>query len=471
MGDIFGIGSLAGSIMANQQATEAQDEAKRATRAAVNQIQAVGAGPDLSRQILLQQYKQAGILTPQMEQQVNAHFQQIQGVSQPVQQAQQQALQQMSQVAKGGLTSQDRMALSQLQNATARQNTAQQNAILQNMQERGLIGRGDTGAELAMRLQAQQGNANQASQGGLQISSEAAQRALQGIAGLGNLSGQQAGQQFQQNAQQAGIANEQQRFNTANQLAQQQRNVAAQNQAQQYNLGTAQGISNANVGNANAEQLREMNAQQQMYQNKMAQAQAAANAQIGQGTQIANFGRENAGATAGMFAGAGNVAEGVYGKYGGGSGNNSSGYTTLEKDNQLGQGPTAPGSSSGIGSYSDKDFWQGGEVPGYCGGGEIGYSNGGTVSNMHFHGNGVTKHPNFPSNPVMHTINPMMLTDKPMEFRQGGMVPGPQVVPGSSPQNDIIPARLSSGEYVVPKEDAPSMELIHQILKGMKKRK
>ena len=39
----------------------------------------------------------------------------------------------------------------------------------------------------------------------------------------------------------------------------------------------------------------------------------------------------------------------------------------------------------------------------------------------------------------------------PTAFLRGGQVPGRPIVPGNSPQNDVIPAKLSPGEFVVPR--------------------
>ena len=95
------LGSVVGSVLSYQTNQNAQNAAMSATQSAVDQINAVGAPPDLAKQIVLKEYQQAGVLTPQLEQAINTHFQQIQGPNQQVQNAQSQALQQMSQPIRG----------------------------------------------------------------------------------------------------------------------------------------------------------------------------------------------------------------------------------------------------------------------------------------------------------------------------------------------------------------------------------
>jgi hypothetical protein len=445
MGDI---GAVAGGLIAQQTAEESQNKALAATQAAVDQINAIGAGPDLAKQIFLQQYKQAGVLTPQSEQAINAHFQQIAGPTQQVQNAQQAALQQFGQESQSGLNAQDRLALSQIQTQSARQNEAQQNAIIQNLAARGQAG---GGAELAARLQAGQSGSNNANQQSLQVAAQAQNRALQALGQYGNYASGLANQQFSQNQANANIANEQNRFNTQNQQAVANQNVQTGNAAQAANLAQAQAIANANTGQANQESVREVQAQQQMYQNRMAQAQAAANARIGQGTQIAGFGATNAAGQAAMFGAGGNAANsigqyiaGQYGKSGSGVGNgtidNYDANTTY-----AGSSPGPWASSSPVSSEAIMEY-QGGRIPeynsgGYVAGGPNEYCEGGRL---------------------------------PMQ--EGGNVPGHAKVPGNSPKNDTVPAWLSPGEVVIPRSIAHSPEkskkfidLLHKKEEGVEK--
>jgi len=74
-----------------------------------------------------------------------------------------------------------------------------------------------------------------------------------------------------------------------------------------------------------------------------------------------------------------------------------------------------------------------------------------------------------PISPSLHQRR-MPVTD----YRSGGHVPGPEVVPGDSPSNDIVDAKLSPGEYVIKKSKAQSpfgkkliklLEAHHEVMK------
>jgi hypothetical protein len=69
-------------------------------------------------------------------------------------------------------------------------------------------------------------------------------------------------------------------------MAQEQRRVAQENAARQYNLAQQQQLMNMNIQQQNAELLRQRQAQQQMYQNQMNLAAARSNAYTGQAQQL-----------------------------------------------------------------------------------------------------------------------------------------------------------------------------------------
>lgn len=150
--------------------------------------------------------------------------------------------------ASNGFGIEDRAALNEVQNRQATQNRGQQEAIIQNMQARGM---GGGGQELAARMIAQQAEADRASDGGLQVAAQARQRALQAAMNSGTLSGQMRSQDFNVNNSNRNAIND---FNMANWKNRQDvtnTNVNARNSAQKYNLGQQQDISNHNVDTRN----------------------------------------------------------------------------------------------------------------------------------------------------------------------------------------------------------------------------
>jgi hypothetical protein len=353
---VAGVGS---SIMGAVQASSDQQAASAAAAAAFQQIQAVNAPPDMAQQILLQKFQDAGLLTPAVEQAINAPQSQVSQVQQnaQLQSAQNAALQQMAGLSQTGLRPQDVAALNQIKNQAAQQASQQQAAVMQQQQARGL---GGSGTELAADLAASQGAANLASQQGLQVGGIAAQNALSALGQYGGMATQLQQQGLNLNLTKAQAADQLNRFNVQNQLAVQQQNVAAQNAAQQYNLQNQQQISNLNTQMSNADAYRQLYGQQQNYQNQLGLAQAKSNALLGQ---------------AGYYQGAAQNIQNSYGNIGaglstgvGGLANYYAGQQAQDNQNQFQQNylntlqgnqtananaPTAPGSSTGLGSYSD----------------------------------------------------------------------------------------------------------------------
>lgn len=93
--------------------------------------------------------------------------------------AEMQALRQMQGIANaGGYTDVERGQIRQAQQQAAQYERSQRQAALQQMQQRGMSG---GGAELASRLQAQQGGANRAANDATNIATAAQQRALQAM--------------------------------------------------------------------------------------------------------------------------------------------------------------------------------------------------------------------------------------------------------------------------------------------------
>lgn len=270
--------------------------------------------PDVQQQqVILQQLKSQGQLTPQMESALQQGPSALQGVSVDprLRQAQMSALSSLQGLGSTGLNATDREALFGVQNAQAQQNQAQQASILQNMAQRGALGSGE---ELAARLSASQAGQANAQQQGLGVAAQAQARALQAIQQSGQLGGQMENQQFGEDAQKAAATDAINRFNTQNSQQVQGTNVNASNQAQAANLANAQRIADTNTGLANQQSLYNSQLYQQQYQNQLQKAAGAA----GQYNNSANAANQNAARTgqtaANIGSGVGN-AFGAYGQY------------------------------------------------------------------------------------------------------------------------------------------------------------
>lgn len=270
------LGEIVGGLLGQGHAQAGYDAQKQAINAMIAKLDQVGMPPDQSAAIILEQYKQAGILTPQLEQQVKdsvSQFAQIK-TDQGVRNMQVKALQQMSQLGRTGMTADERAAGRVAQAGVQSDLEAKQQQIIQNLQARGQAG---GGAEIAARLGSSQAAANRGSEEADRVSAMAAQRALAAISQGSSMAGQLRGQDYSEEAAKAEAQDQMNRFNVQNQMAINQRNVGIGNQAQASNLSNAQQISNANVGQTNQEKYNQLQRQRQFWTDKLNYAQSYSN--------------------------------------------------------------------------------------------------------------------------------------------------------------------------------------------------
>src|SRR5271165_1338370 len=317
-----GIGGLIGASNASGYSSQASNEAGIANQIMQNLAQV----PDISKPLVLDQYRQAGVLTPAMEQQINMGVSQASQVkaNPALQAAQNQALQQMAQRSTTGLTASDRAAFNQLQSQVGAQEQGQIGQIMQNQQAT-TGGQGTQGASLAAKLAASQGGINNESNIASQLASNANQNALVATGQYGNMASQMNQQQFGQQTEAAKAADAFRQFDVQNQVNQQARNIQSQNQAQQYNLNNSQNIGNANVSQANQEQYNQLQRQAQQWGMQDALATQQSQAAAGYGNTLAGMAAQKAQAGANLGAGLGGAASSMASSKGGGGGDSSGG--------------------------------------------------------------------------------------------------------------------------------------------------
>lgn len=310
----LGVGASAlGGILGNLFSGDDRDAAMRAYQQALAEINAVGAPPDLAREILLQRFEQVGVLTPELEEAVTLEAPKVAQIKEApeLRQAQMTALGLLGERAKTGFSAEDRAALAQIQLQQARDTEAKRQQILQSFQQRGM---GGAGAELAAQLQAASAGAAQAGEEGLKLQAQAQRAALEAAMQSGQLGTQVRGQEFDIARTKAGAEDQaaMARFNEA--VARQQRNVATRMGVQERNLATQQRVSEQNVAQANAELQRQRAAQAQQYQLGLQRAQLRAQAQQGIGAAHAGQAQQTAGMWSGMGSalGQGATAGGTY---------------------------------------------------------------------------------------------------------------------------------------------------------------
>ncbi len=165
-------------------------------------------------------------------------------------------------VEGGGFTLADKANLSRVQNEAAQGDRGRRDAIMQNMQSRGM---GGSGMELLAQLQSSQAATDRTSQAGMDQAGMAQQRALDAIMNQGAMAGGIRSQDFGENAQRAQASDRLKMFNadnmlrkdmynTDNELGKQQFNAGVGNQAATANWQGKQGMSNQNVDTRNQAQ-------------------------------------------------------------------------------------------------------------------------------------------------------------------------------------------------------------------------
>ncbi len=297
------VAPIIGGAVGNIASQGDKAKALAAQQAALERIMNIHTPEADELRVALQKYSSAGQLAPQMEQLIQQDPSAFNDISTDprLKNAQLQALQTMQKIGSGDLRPEDRAALADVKNQVQTQENGNREAILQNMQQRGV---GGSGAELAAQLGNSQSAANRASSQDMNIAGNASQRALQAIYNSGQLGGQMQAQDFGQQAQVANANDVINRYNAMNSQGVANTNTGLVNSAQAGNLANTQGIMNANTGITNQQSLYNAQVPQQVYQNKLGQAQAAA----GQSGAVANSYNQNAGQTQAAYAGAGQAA-------------------------------------------------------------------------------------------------------------------------------------------------------------------
>ena len=498
--DVLGINTTAGTA-------QLQD--------ALQALQQVGV-PSLAQLTLpqLQQFVQAGVLTPQQYQAISANPQAYQQIAQQADQtgtaAQKSALQQLGGISQTGSTP---IMQAQLYNALQQQNQANaaaRGAVQQNAMQRGVAGGGQ---EFLNQLLGQQGTAQTANAAAVNAAANNAQLALQALGAQGNLGAGLQGQSNQMAQAQAQAAQQIAEYNSQLQSAANQYNVQNANQAQQMNLANAQNIANQNTQLANQRTMYNAALPQQVYQDQLQKAQGMAGI-YGQQAGLAQQQAQQQNAFIGNMIGAGATLGGSYlagqaGRAAANPGTFSSGATNIAQQNMPYSGsgnlnlfggqtgtPNYP-RISGSGQY--QNFAMGGEADCYAEGGNTPPpttepQDQGKPNDLH---SAHESHFAFPAtNGIRIHLNPndanedcqvgkqydvsipMILVSKDdggfrfnqvglphvdalgqtskdgdtvKNYKDGAAVPGKAKVPGNSLKNDTVNAKLSPGEIVLPR--------------------
>lgn len=339
------VGAIGGLLSGNDSSGQARDSANIANQI----IQEIQQAPDISKPLLLEKYKQAGILTPEMEQYVVAAQPKAASVTTDprFKDAQMQALQQIQQRATTGLTAGDRAALNQARLQTQGDTQSKIAQIQQQAAQRGQAG---MGSDLAAQLSAAQGGANIESANADRLAMQSQNAAEQAAAQLGQMGSQMQQQQFGQEYQKASAADEMNRFNVQNQIAQQQRNVQASNQGQAANLANLQSINNQNTGQQNDELKNQTQRAMQQWNANTGLAAMKSGAQFNVGNNNYGLNQGDAQSKQTQIGGIGQMAGNLFNAF---------------------SGSSKPNTSYDEGLLDASGKWEGGEIQDYRNGGVV----------------------------------------------------------------------------------------------------
>ena len=313
-------GGIIGGSAQRDAATQAGDAQKAALSAYFDKLDKVGMPPDQSALLILDQYQQAGLLTPQLEQAIADSANEFNNIKRNESARQQQinALRQMSQYGRAGLTPDEAAEMRKSRQGVQQDLEAKQQQIIQNLAARG---QGGAGAEIAARLGASQAAADRQSEESDRVSSMAQQRALQALISQSSMAQQLRGQDYSEDAARAEAENQMKRFNKENQIGWQQRNVGAQNYAQEFNLRNLQRIKDTNVEQSNIEKYKQLDRQRQNWLDKLTYARSYAQPLQAYGDAAADQARGEQKALGSMWSeGLGGAAKGMMSMFGGGMG-------------------------------------------------------------------------------------------------------------------------------------------------------
>lgn len=297
------VGGLIGNIMSQGD----RNKAKSAMKQAMAELEAVGFPPDMSKEIIFKEFEQVGILTPELEEDIQIASSEFLNIKEDpnLRNTQLEALNKFKQQAETGLGGEERAALNSIQQATRQDVRAKQEQILADQARRGMAGSGN---EIIANLQASQAGADSASAQGNELMSLIAQRVRQGAQDMSGAAQNLRSQDYQVASDKAQALDARNQYLHANSTARQQRNVANINDANRLNLGQKQQTADSNTSMANQEKLRQNQAERQYYMDKLDYAKAKSNALTGQQQYYQDRAKE----TADMYSGAGKAAgEGI----------------------------------------------------------------------------------------------------------------------------------------------------------------
>lgn len=300
LGAVGGLGAQASANSAAEGQAKHAAQAAQAAQAAWGQVK-----PPTLEELLMHQYGVAGTLDPALEQAQQLSTQdQLQNVAVDprLRNAQMSALNTMQTIGQTGYTPEQRAQLNSMRQQTEADNTSRLKQLMQQQDARGV---GSSDMSLAMRAMEAQGAANRQAADVSNTASTGFKQALDAMGQSGQLAGNMSAAEYQQKAALAEALRNREISNMQQQANVGQRNVGAQNTAQQFNITNRQDVGNKNTDVQNQQDMYNKNTRlQQNFANQATVAggktganQAAANTY---GAMASNTAAAGANAAKGM---------------------------------------------------------------------------------------------------------------------------------------------------------------------------
>lgn len=291
---------IVGGIVGNLMSAGDRRQAMKMIKKGIEELKAAGFPPDLSTPILFEKFQEIGIMTPELEQDVQIAASEVAKLEEDptLRNTQLEALNVFKQMGKVGMGPEERAAFNQMRQQ--REQDLQARLASQDLEarRRGMSTAGDTRAQQMLSIQA---GADRAAMEGDKISAMIAQRIREGATGMADVASGIRTQDYQAELARRQAKDLREQFIAENAMSRQMRNIEALRNAQQRREEQEMQVLAANTQMSNAEKLRQVEAQRQFWKDKMDRATTLANAYRGQSTAL----QDQADRTSSMWSGIG----------------------------------------------------------------------------------------------------------------------------------------------------------------------
>lgn len=276
------IAGIGGSVIGSLASASDREKAQKAMQEAYDMLKNTPMPPDLSKRLVIERLKDAGVWKPEMEQAIDVGVSKVSEIQESPEFRQKQlaTLAGLEEISKTGMSATARAEMNRLRMQAGRDEQARRQSLMQQMQARGLAG---GGAELAAQLASQQGAATQEAEAADRLAAQQEQAKLSALTQMGGMAGQIRGQEFDIARTKAEAADQFKKFDISARRDIEQRRAAQETAARQYAIQNQQRLADINTQMANMETQRQAQAQRQYWEDQLSRNRMIAGAQMGQG--------------------------------------------------------------------------------------------------------------------------------------------------------------------------------------------